>query len=244
MTENRTTKAWLDGEGYELTVAAEQFRTGDTRVVREGERHYLTDPALDSCPADALVDTATPIVQRVNAVCRMADSGFRSLALAGNFAHSDGAVTNAVARAEIRARAFAGVVVTTRGGTVQPPGPSAAQRLATAAAADSEVAAIVAIMGSGGGQLGWVDLWKVYEHVRKYANQSAPSGKGKAIVRIGWATTQEVEDFEASANHPQLSGPEARHAYRSSSPSGNKIELREGRDLINRLVRSVVDDVL
>lgn len=244
MTEYRTTKAWLDGDGYELAVAAEQFASGDTRVAHEDERYYLTDPALDSCSADALMDTGTRIMQRVNAVCRMADSGFRSISLSGAFNHSDGGVTIAGATAEARARATAGVVVVTRDGTTQPPDPSAAEELTAAEAVDPDIAAVVAITGSGNGQLGWVELWKVYEHVRKYADQSASSGNGKAVVRMGWATTQEVEDFEASANHPLLSGRDARHAHRSKPPSGNKIELREGRDLINRLVRSMVDDIL
>lgn len=244
MTESLTTKARLEGEGYELAVAAEQFASGNTRVGREGEQYYLTDPALDSCQADTLMDTGTLIVQRVNAVCRMADSEFRSISLSGAFNHSDGGVTIAGATAEIRVRATAGVVVVARDGAVQPPGPTASERLTAAEAVDPDIAAVVAILGSGNGQLGWVELWKVYEHVRRYADQSAPSGNGKGVVRIGWATTQEVEDFEASANHPLLSGREARHAHRSSPPSGNKMEIREGRDLINRLVHSMVDDIL
>lgn len=99
-------------------------------------------------------------------------------------------------------------------------------------------------MGSGGDQLGWVDLWKVYELVRKYAERSAPSGDGKTVVRMGWAKQQEIEDFEASANHPLLSGGEARHALRPKPPTGNKIELREGRSLINRPVDAMLDNVL
>ncbi|MGV9478836.1 hypothetical protein [Gordonia aichiensis] len=249
MTENRTTTAQLEGAGYELAVAAEQFATGDTRVVREGERYYLIDPALQHCPADALLDTGAPIMQRINAACRMADPGFRSLTLSGAFKHSDGGVTVAVASAEIRARASAGVVVTTRDGTAQPPGPTAAQRLATAQAADPNVAAIVAVMGSGAEQLGWGELWKVYEHIGRFHTPEVGKRRRRAIETAGWATMQELVDFEDAANNVSTSGPDARHAVYTrhlpaGSPQPRPIDLPAGRRFINRLVESLVAEVL
>lgn len=79
------TKARLDGNEYDLVVAVEQFAVGDTRVIREEKGYYLVDPSLDSCPSNALTDIGAPIVQCVNAVCRVVDAGFKSVALSGVF---------------------------------------------------------------------------------------------------------------------------------------------------------------
>ncbi len=73
-------------------------------------------------------------------------------------------------------------------------------------------------------------LYKVYEVIRQDA--------GGAMVKSGWATQAEVNRFRASANRPELSGDDARHARHSGPPPTLKpMTQDEAAELIARVLR-------
>ena len=66
--------------------------------------------------------------------------------------------------------------------------------------------------------LGWDDLWKVFEIIREAV-------KPDTIVTLGWTNAADLDSFKESANQPDVSGDEARHARRLGQPQHRKMSL-------------------
>ena len=78
-------------------------------------------------------------------------------------------------------------------------------RYAKVAEQDADVADALRVLGQPG-ELDWYDVYKAWEIV-----EHAVGGMPKVAAR-GWATKADIERLTASANHPGISGDDARHA--------------------------------
>jgi hypothetical protein len=74
--------------------------------------------------------------------------------------------------------------------------------------------------------LGWIELYRVFEVVRD-------SVKPNRLVNTGLASADDLKGFTASANRPDVSGAEARHARMSGEPPMQHMSLPEGRQFIS-----------
>ena len=225
-----TVKAWLEDHQFDLQDLAELLSSGDVRVVREDDSYYLRSPEIDNPPQGATYyEVAETLLTKINGLARAKNSSFRPVRLSGRY--TDGESIHHVvspAPAEIRVRRWAAGVVTKSDGTIvgDPPSPWP-DRLALAAT-NSGVAEVLEILARGE-SLGWDDLYKVFEIIRD-------SIRPDTIVGLGWATETEKSAFTASANRPDVSGTDARHARISGAPPTHQMSLAEGRSFISNLV--------
>ena len=77
---------------------------------------------------------------------------------------------------------------------------------------DPDVADVLRVLGQPG-PLDWYDIYKAWEIVER-----AMGGSNQVEAR-GWATMADINRLTASANHPGISGDEARHARMKGSPN-------------------------
>jgi hypothetical protein len=118
--------------------------------------------------------------------------------------------------------------VTGTDGQPVPPEPSPWPDRLALASTHPDVAEVLEIMGRAL-PLNWDDLWKVFEIVREAV-------KPDTIVTLSWTTAADLDSFKESANHPAVSGEEARHARRPEQPRHRQMEIAEGRSYIGNLV--------
>jgi hypothetical protein len=98
-----------------------------------------------------------------------------------------------------------------------------------------DVAEALALMGQPVA-LGWIELYKVFEIV-------GDSVKPNTLDKIGLATAHDLSAFRASANRPDVSGADARHARMSGGPPKHHMSLPEGRQFISDLVQAWIDSL-
>jgi hypothetical protein len=107
-----------------------------------------------------------------------------------------------------------------------PKGPEYFELIAT----HSVVGEVLEILGGSSVSLTWVDLYKVYEIIRHDV------GNDKALNAKVWVTDGDISAFTASANRPDISQSEARHARMPGEPPKRTMTLAQGEDFIRRLV--------
>lgn len=244
-------KAWLKGHEFDLEVLVELFPVGDVRVIKEVDKYYLAATEIDSPPAvREFHEVASKVLQRVNGMARaMRPNDYRPVELVGQYQVGEGMhhvalvdyaeareqalpVTVVVGSSEIEARSrltAEGTVI--RNGEPAPhplPGP----RYLALVAQHPDVAEVLDILGAA--EPKWVELYKVYEIVRDNIRPDA-------MVDKGWSTEQEKRAFTGSANRPDTSGSDARHARMSGKPPERTMSLQEARRFIGNLVVHWID---
>jgi len=224
-------KAWLEGDIHDLQTLARLLDDGDTRVVRDPEMgtYYLTAPEIDNPPSGtASYESARELTARVNGFGRVADTGFRPVRLTGAFSDGDSVhqVIFVESVAEARVSVGAPTITVTRGdGTVVPSPPSPWPGRFAVSTKHPDVVEVLEIMGQTE-PLGWADLFKVHEKIQ--------DSIGGSIPKMGWASNAEDSAFGASANRYDVSGQDARHARRESSPPPKRtMTIQQGRDYIS-----------
>jgi len=110
------------------------------------------------------------------------------------------------------------------------PGPGYVQR----AAADSDVAEVLEILGRAEPEPDWVELYKVFEIV---------SSRVPGLDKKGWVTSAGIRAFTASANRPDVSGAQARHARMPGGRPKGTMTLVEARQMISVLVAAWLDSL-
>ena len=205
-------KAWLEGHQVDLAYLAQLLPSGKVKVMRDGDRYYLTSPSIDDPPPETnYKDVAEWLIEQVNGYGSVMNASFRPVQLAGIYDDETGTrIVPAAARLELRAATFSGVgVVTDTSGkatpAAQPPGPA---HIALAAS-NPDVADVLEMMSHI--PVGWVDLFKVHERTQDSIHGSIP--------QMGWASKADDEAFGASANRRDVSGKDARHARREKRPA-------------------------
>ncbi|MFJ3777548.1 hypothetical protein ACIPX0_38240 [Streptomyces sp. NPDC090075] len=236
-------KAKLEGHTFDLDALVELFRSGDPKVSKEDDGYYLGSSELDGLMDDGgqLVAAATRLLQKVTGVARILDSSFRPVSLPGTFVEDNGDGGGRrhhvvlAATAEARSKVH-GVVIVTGGGQPEkpksPPPPEGPPYIQLAAN-HPDVAEALEILGKPSVSLNWVDLYKLYEIVRSNV------GDEKALKATQWVSSGDISAFTASANRPDVSGSEARHARATGAGLPKQtMNLAEGEAFIRRLVEA------
>ena len=229
-----TRKAWLEGSDFDLQELAERLRSGDTRVVREGDLYYLTAREIDAAPDDIQAnEIAAALIDRINALGRATDPNFQRVKMSG---YTDETGRNVVVGtmgatvANVRFRATA--TVTRPDGTAVPEPPSPWPGRLALAATNPEVAEALKIMDRAE-PLGWVELYKIHEIIRDAI-------KPDKVADRGWTDKATDSAFTGSANLPGVSGSGARHARLAGTPK-RTMTIDEGRAYVGNLVTEWLD---
>ncbi len=234
-------KGRLEGHSFDLDTLARQLPQGDPHVAVDDEGYYLTSAMLDGLMHDGgkLYEVASSLLRRANGAARALSSGFRPVRLVGRFSDDTGAhhVVVLAETAEARGEAFDVTVVA--GGKQQqappPPGPKYVQL----AQKHKDVAEALDILGKQSPSLDWVDLYKLYEIVRHNV------GGEDALIAKDWVPRADIKAFTVSANRPDISGDEARHARIPGPPpkSTRVMTLAEAQHTIPTLVAHWLDSL-
>ncbi|MFN3005706.1 hypothetical protein [Mycolicibacterium wolinskyi] len=225
-------KAWLDGEQPDLQRLAVLFADGDVRVLRDeaSGTYYLTAMELNSAhEADRVYVTVEALLNRINGSARTLTSDFRPVRYARRYTTDDGEVIQPAAfQLTLRVGISASAVVRGPDGEPLPTSPPPAPTHLALAASDVTVDRVLARMA---GDLDWFNLFKVYELVRD------DPAKPSSIAGMGWATENQQSAFRSSANRPDVSGDDARHAVSpNTTPPRRTMTLAEGETWIRNLV--------
>lgn len=246
-----TVRAELDGHEFDLAALARDFPTGDPRIVNDDGRTYLEATALDDVFNDGgqLVATASDLLARLNGHAMLDDAGYRPVKLLNRFVDGP-ADTHLVVGDQTGVREHAVVVAVTAearlgalvagvavDGVPVTPTPTGPRQLARAAA-NSDADDLLALIGNAGA-LGWYPLWKALEIIKV-----AVGGKA-SLIATDWVTEDNLDEFGYSANDPDASGADARHARR---PLGGKIpnrilSIEEGQQFIRHLACRWLDSL-
>lgn len=169
-------------------------------------------------------------------MARMRDPSYRPVRLTGKYTQSDGRdVHLAAANLEVRVAMSADAVAIGADGKPQTK-PSPWPARFEVAKHNKEFADVLELL-SRDAPLGWVELYKIYEVVRE-------ASRPRRITDLGWWTKAEESAFTGSANRPDVSGLEARHARVSGETPRSSVSLVEGRAQISRLVMSWIDSLV
>jgi hypothetical protein len=213
-------KAELNGHEFDLDALVGLFPSGPIRVVRENGVHYLLADEIGDRPQRVqYYEVAPKLLERVNGLARVANSAYQPVELSGYYL--EGAQRHVVVKpgsVVIRVRVGTPrVVVTGSDGVVQAPPASPGPQRAAVATTHPDVTEALAIMGQPVA-LGWIELYKVFEIV-------GDSVKPNTLDKIGLASASELRAFRASANRPDVSGADARHARISGGLPKNHMSL-------------------
>ena len=229
-------KAELNGHEFDLDALVDLFPSGPIRVVRESGVHYLLADEIDNRP-QGVQYYAPKVLETVNGLARVANSAYQPVELSGYY--FEGEQRHVVVKPDgvvIRMRAGTPRVAVTNSDGVVPalPPPLGPQRAAVATT-HPEVTEALAIM-SQPAALGWIELYKVFEIVRDSVTPNT-------LDKVGLASAHDLSAFGASANRPDVSGAEARHARMSGGLPKHHMSLPEGRRFISDLVRAWIDSL-
>lgn len=229
-------KARLAGHEFDLITLADLFREGDPTIAVDNEGYYLSfaDPNDLIDNGSRVYEVASSLLQRVNGVARVRSSNYRPVRLVGRFSDDAGRQHTVVLAETVEVRAYVPPVAVVVDGqprqTPPPPGPGYVQL----AAAHPDVAEVLEILGKAGSAPDWVDLYKIFEIVR---NNVA------GLDKKGWVTSAELSAFTASANRPDVSGAQARHARMHGGPPKRTMTLMEARQMISVLATAWLDSL-
>ncbi|MFF4362966.1 hypothetical protein ACFY1U_35225 [Streptomyces sp. NPDC001351] len=231
-------RARIEGHVFDLDTLCELFADGEPRVSKESDGYYLASDELDGLINEGgrLLEAASLVLRRVVGVARALDSRFRPVALTGQFTDDSGNRHHVavLGTAEERVKAFDVAVVKFANQSSppvqQPPPPPQGPLYMELIKTHSDVAEVLGILGKPSVSMTWVDLYKVYEIVRHNV------GNDKALRAKGWVPDSDISAFTGSANRPDVSGSEARHARLPGASPKRTMKLTEGEAFIRTLV--------
>jgi len=164
-----TVKAWLDGHQFDLEDLVYLLPTGDVRVIKEGDRYYLSAPELDNPPqGKQFYEVAPDALNRVNAIGRLNRPEFQPVKLAMQFETDHGHHHHVVVKGAAISRSKAYGVLVSANGQVQippPPGPDQVRVAHT----HPDGAQALEILGTSSA-LGWVELYRPHAQSFKIRN--------------------------------------------------------------------------
>jgi len=232
-----TWKAWIDGDLFDLETLGELFSAGDPLVVQDSSgSYYLQSAALQDPRSRVGLEVAQALVKCVNGAARAIDRSFQPVSLTNRYTAPDGTghVVVSVDAATARTKTKVVVTVTKNGAPVSQPPPKG-PRYVKLAAQDPDVADALRILGQSA-PLDWYDIYKAVEIVEHAA------GGARQIENRGWAMKADIDRLTASANHPGISGDEARHARMKGTPGANRsMTMQEAEALVRRLVANWIE---
>lgn len=231
-----TVKAWLEGDKTDLDALTVMLSSGDVRVVYDDDKdaYYLTAPAIDDPEQPGRFDSpATALIGRVNGLARSRSAHYRPVKLTTHYTDADGKDRQIVSAAfGLTLRPVIGFFVGGGNGVAIADPPSPWPERLTLADSNGDVAEVLEIMGLVE-PLGWVELYKVHEIIRE-------SIQPTKIPDLGWADKATDSAFTGSANLPEVSGADARHARMKGAPK-RTMTIEQGRAYISDLVTKWLD---
>jgi hypothetical protein len=230
-------KAWLDGHAFDLETLSELFREGDPLIAQDpSDEYYLESSALQDPNGQPDPNAAETLVKRINGVARAVDQGFRPVHLKGRYTAPDGTTSVVISADTVEARSKVRAIATVlRKGVPVPAPPPKGPRYVKLAEQDPDVADVLRVLGQPGA-LDWYDTYKVWEIVEHAV------GGWRQVETRGWATKADIDRLTASANHPGISGDDARHARMPGTPGPNRtMTINEADALVRRLVTNWIE---
>jgi hypothetical protein len=224
-----TVKAWLEGHQFDLEALAELLPTGNTRVIRQGDRYYLTSTEIDNRSPDVkFYEVAPTVLQRVNGLALARDARYRPVRLSGRYQDGErGHTVVQVGTAEERSKAMPVAVVIN--GEQVATAPLTAPDHLLLADSNADVAEALQIMGQPE-PLNWVELYRVLEIIEH-------SGRLRTAIDAADISNKQVTRFNRTACHPEAAGPDARHARSKQEPPRPPMSITDARQLISDMVR-------
>lgn len=221
-------KVWLDGHRTDLQVLAVLFDSGDTRVVLEDGRYYLTSPEIEnSSDGENPHAVAQRVLSILNGLAALHHRGFRPVELGGRV--TDGGSEVIYPRPALLELRGGVPVVTQRrpDGTEVPGPPSPWPGRAALAGSHPDVAEALGILGRTN-PITFRELYDVYEIVRDsiQKDETMPN----AVHELLGVSKNGVSRFTVPAQ-------KARHA-RSTAEINNPMSLEEGRQFITELLNT------
>ena len=233
-------RAFVRGGKFDLDLLCAQFSDGRVRVANDGVEHWIeADEFADLTSAEEVRAAADKVLTLMNGTARLIDFSHAPVELVGRF--DDGKGTHVVLLGDAVTMRVgvsftaSGEVRDADGNLVPPLAPPGVSYLALAQS-NAHVEELVQILS--GPQPDWVELYKVWEIIE------TDVGGEKQIVANGWASKDEPSDFGMSANHPGVSGRDARHARMKGTPRKPGMDIHAGREFIRRLATHWMDDKL
>lgn len=216
----------LGGHEFDLATLKERYSNGDPKVTLLDDGHlYLQGTALDGASdAPVALEIAKDQVQRLNGAARLERPNHQDVTLTGQI--REGENMNAVVRVdtiEARSHVFADRIGGEAAMTSQPD-PTPIDRAAKYPA----VGEVLNLFGSPDG-LTLSNLYKIFEVIRD------DMGGGTGLTNSGLSDMKPMSAFTATANRPDVSGTEARHARMSGSPPRTAMTVDEARAYIRDL---------
>jgi hypothetical protein len=150
-----TTKAWLEGDRYDLQYLTTLLPSGDVQVGQDGDRFYLASTELDNPPSgEQFYDVAEKLVTWINGLARCQNPAFLPVRLMGSY-DRDGGVTvvGVAATLVVRAHMSAAAVATGPDGSPKPQASPPGPRYLAVAARNTDVAEVLKILGSPGNRI-------------------------------------------------------------------------------------------
>jgi len=254
-------RALIDGHQFDLQALTELFPKGDPRVIQddnEDGQYFLEAAELDALFTDpgAMHGAAIAVLAQLVGAARLDDDSFYPVRVVGRYdrhrpaggtettiqvtdsAHTRDRVTVvAVEAAESRGQVGA-VTILTNGVQVKPE-PRGPRYLALAAA-HPDVAELLTLVGNAE-QLGWIELFKAFEIIHD-AVSGGRKGNQTLVATLN-IPKSEIKRFTGSANRPDVSGSDARHARQSGEPPKQSMTLPDGRDFIRNLAGRWLDTI-
>jgi hypothetical protein len=224
-------KVWLEGHAFDLETLSELFSDGDPLVTKDPSgRYYVESSVLLDSNGQFDPDAAGALVRRMNGVARSTHRGFLPVRQ-GQYTAPDGRAhvfgKGSIFMRSLGNKAFEPVE---SAGPAAPESSSKGLRYLRLAEQDADVADVLRVLGQPE-PLDWYDIYKVWEIVEHAV------GGWRQVEAKGWATKPDIDRLTASANHPGISGDEARHARMSGAPGPSRtMTVSEADALVRRLV--------
>jgi hypothetical protein len=158
------------------------------------------------------------------------DFAFRPVGLSNKAWDESGAQHNRAFAGSATIRAKARIVAAgTVDGESSPPPPDPALQIFGLRETEANAPDVLRLIATR--DLDWATLYKVLEIIQNDV------GGDKAIAELGWASRKRLGVFTTSANHPEASGDDARHARMKGTPT-DTMTLAEGRAFLQSLVQA------
>jgi hypothetical protein len=227
-------KAWLVGHDFDLETLSELFSAGDPLVACDQlNGYYVESSDIVVSGGQPDVSSAEALVKRVNGAARALASDFQPVQLRGRYTSPDGTTSVVLDGDTATVRDRAGAVMID--GVAAPAPPPKGPRYLKLAQQDPDVADALRILGQPS-PLDWYDIYKAWEIVGNAV------GGPKKVAAKGWATEADINRLTASANHPGISGDDARHARMKGAPGQNlTISMSEADALVRRLIANWIE---
>jgi hypothetical protein len=232
-----TWRAYIEGDENDLQDLVELFPDGDPSIGHEADSgYYISSASLEDDNGAVNHEMAAKLLTTINGIARVQSTAYRPVHLTGTYRSPDGKQSVVILVDSIEVRARMGTPTILTDGVPQPAPESEGGRYFKVAEADTDAADIFRIMAASKRELDWIDIYKVWEIVEKTVG-----GKNQVAAK-GWLTKSDIERLTASANHPEISGDNARHARMPGTPGQHRVmTLAEANTLIRELVSAWVE---